>query len=263
LKERVKPILFMNKMDRIIFEKCLGAEDIYQSLSKTVESINVIISTYQDPALPDVQVSMEACNVGMGSALQGWAFTLEPFASVLAAKFGLDFETMKTCLWGNNFYSSSKKIWVKEKGTNCHRGFCKFVLEPVIKVCKAGMENDWPVLDKMLGSLELKISKDDRELVGKALTKKIMRLWLNAADALLSMICAHLPSPAEAQRYRMETLYEGPMGDECSRAIRACDPDGPVMMFVSKMVPAPDGNRFYAFGRVFSGTIAIGQSVRI
>jgi elongation factor 2 len=263
LKERVKPILFMNKMDRIIFEKCLGAEDIYQSLSKTVESINVIISTYQDPALPDVQVSMEACNVGMGSALQGWAFTLEPFASVLAAKFGLDFETMKTCLWGNNFYSSSKKIWVKEKGTNCHRGFCKFVLEPVIKVCKAGMENDWPVLDKMLGSLELKISKDDRELVGKALTKKIMRLWLNAADALLAMICAHLPSPAEAQRYRMETLYEGPMGDECSRAIRACDPDGPVMMFVSKMVPAPDGNRFYAFGRVFSGTIATGQSVRI
>jgi len=46
-------------------------------------------------------------------------------------------------------------------------------------------------------------------------------------------------------------------------AIRACDPAGPVMMYVSKMVPTSDKGRFYAFGRVFSGTIATGQKVRI
>jgi hypothetical protein len=33
---------------------------------------------------------------------------------------------------------------------------------------------------------------------------------------------------------------------------------GPLMMYVSKMVPTSDKGRFYAFGRVFSGTIATG-----
>ena len=33
--------------------------------------------------------------------------------------------------------------------------------------------------------------------------------------------------------------------------------------YVSKMVPAADKSRFYAFGRVFSGTVAKGQKVRI
>merc|ERR1711990_1230189 len=35
------------------------------------------------------------------------------------------------------------------------------------------------------------------------------------------------------------------------------------MMYISKMVPTSDKGRFYAFGRVFSGTIATGQRVRI
>jgi elongation factor 2 len=35
------------------------------------------------------------------------------------------------------------------------------------------------------------------------------------------------------------------------------------MMYVSKMVPTSDSGRFYAFGRVFSGTIRTGQKVRI
>lgn len=45
--------------------------------------------------------------------------------------------------------------------------------------------------------------------------------------------------------------------------MRNCDPNGPLMMYVSKMVPTTDKGRFYAFGRVFSGTISTGQKVRI
>ena len=51
----------------------------------------------------------------------------------------------------------------------------------------------------------------------------------------------------------MDTLYEGPSDDKYATAIRSCDPDGPLMMYVSKMIPSPDKGRFYAFGRVFSG----------
>ena len=50
---------------------------------------------------------------------------------------------------------------------------------------------------------------------------------------------------------------------ECCAAIKTCDPKGPLIMYVSKMVPTSDKGRFYAFGRVFAGTVATGQKVRI
>merc|ERR1740130_914195 len=79
----------------------------------------------------------------------------------------------------------------------------------------------------------------------------------------VSMIVTKLPSPVVAQKYRVENLYEGPMDDTAANAMRKCDPQGPLMMYVSKMVPTSDKGRFHAFGRVFSGTVATGQKVRI
>lgn len=35
------------------------------------------------------------------------------------------------------------------------------------------------------------------------------------------------------------------------------------MVYVSKMIPSPDKGRFFAFGRVFAGTIRAGMKVRI
>lgn len=45
--------------------------------------------------------------------------------------------------------------------------------------------------------------------------------------------------------------------------IKNCDPKGPLMMYISKMVPTSDKGRFYAFGRVFSGLVSTGLKVRI
>ncbi len=66
-----------------------------------------------------------------------------------------------------------------------------------------------------------------------------MSKWLPAADALLEMIVVHLPSPVKAQAYRYNQLYEGPEDDEAALAIKNCDPKGPLMLYISKMV------RFY------------------
>lgn len=44
--------------------------------------------------------------------------------------------------------------------------------------------------------------------VGKPLMKRIMQTWLPASEALLEMMIWHLPSPAIAQKYRVENLYE-------------------------------------------------------
>merc|ERR1712015_364858 len=45
--------------------------------------------------------------------------------------------------------------------------------------------------------------------------------------------------------------------------IKNCDPEAPLMMYISKMVPTSDKGRFYAFGRVFAGKVATGQKCRI
>lgn len=45
--------------------------------------------------------------------------------------------------------------------------------------------------------------------------------------------------------------------------IKECDPNAPLCMYISKMVPTTDKGRFYAFGRVFSGKVATGQKCRI
>jgi len=115
----------------------------------------------------------------------------------------------------------------------------------------------------LLAKLEITLKGDEKDLEGKALLKIVMKKFLPAADALLEMICLHLPSPVTAQKYRAETLYEGPIDDESGVGIRDCDPKGPLMLYVSKMVPTSDKGRFYAFGRVFSGTVKSGLKVRI
>jgi elongation factor 2 len=115
----------------------------------------------------------------------------------------------------------------------------------------------------LLEKLSIKLSPEDREKEGKQLLKVVMRTFLPAADALLEMLILHLPSPVTAQKYRAETLYEGPPDDEACIGIRDCDPKAPLMLYVSKMVPTSDKGRFYAFGRVFAGTVKSGLKVRI
>lgn len=87
-----------------------------------------------------------------------------------------------------------------------------------------------------------------------ALSWEGWKTW-GGLQALLEMMIWHLPSPAKAQKYRVENLYEGPLDDIYASAIRNCDPNGPLMLYVSKLIPAQDKGRFYAFGRVFAGKV--------
>lgn len=56
LGERIKPILMVNKMDRVFLELQLDPEEAYQNFARTIESVNVIIATYHDETLGDVAV---------------------------------------------------------------------------------------------------------------------------------------------------------------------------------------------------------------
>lgn len=166
-------------------------------------------------------------------------------------------------LWGENFYNPQTRKWAKKSGDGYNRAFCMFVLDPIFKVFDAIMNFKKEETAKLLTKLNIVLKGDDKEKEGKELLKIVMRTWLPAGESLLQMIAIHLPSPVTAQRYRMEMLYEGPLDDEAALAVKNCDPNGHLMMYISKMVPTSDKGRFYAFGRVFSGTVACGQKVRI
>jgi elongation factor 2 len=61
IAERIKPILFMNKMDRALLELQLQQEDLFQTFQRIVENVNVIIATYGDDNGPmgELQVSQK------------------------------------------------------------------------------------------------------------------------------------------------------------------------------------------------------------
>jgi len=263
LQERVIPVLHVNKVDRALLELQMEAEEMYQTFSRTIENANVIICTYNDDVVGDVQVAPEKGTVSFGSGLHGWAFTIEHFARIYAKKFGIDKDKMMQRLWGDNFFNAAKKSWSKSSTSGGKRGFCQFIMDPIVQLFAAIMNENAEKTEKMLTTLGVVLKGEDKELVGKPLLKRVMQMWLPAGDALLAMICTHLPSPKKAQAYRVSNLYEGPMDDEAAKAIAACDRNGPLMMYISKMVPTNDKGRFYAFGRVFSGTVATGQKVRI
>ncbi|RKF76588.1 Elongation factor 2 [Golovinomyces cichoracearum] len=266
LGERIKPVVIINKVDRALLELQVQKEDLYQSFARTIESVNVIISTYFDKALGDVQVYPDKGTVAFGSGLHGWAFTIRQFAGRYAKKFGVDKNKMMQKLWGDNYFNPHTRKWTTKASYDdkpLERAFNQFILDPIFKIFSAVMNFKTEDIDKLLEKLEIKLSSDDRAKEGKQLLKIIMRNFLPAADALMEMMILHLPSPVTAQKYRAETLYEGPSDDEACIAIRDCDPKGPLMLYVSKMVPTSDKGRFYAFGRVFSGTVRSGLKVRI
>jgi len=77
LRERVQPILFINKVDRLIKEIKLTPEEIQRKFAKIITRVNGLIEKYA-PAehKKDWQVKVENGSVAFGSALHKWGLNL-------------------------------------------------------------------------------------------------------------------------------------------------------------------------------------------
>lgn len=225
LGEKIKPVLFVNKIDRGILELQVDGETMYQNFQRVVENANVIISTYEcDDMGESQQVDPTNGTVAFGSALFGWAFTLTHFARIYADKFKVPLPKLMQKFWGENYFNPAKKGFATDDNEGkLPRAFCQFIMTPIINVIRAAMNGELEKVWGMLDKIGVSLTTEQKERRGKDLMKIICQKWINAAEALIEMIIMKLPSPKKAQQYRAAYLYEGPIDDPCGQSIKNCD----------------------------------------
>ena len=87
LEERVRPVLYINKIDRLVKELRLTPEKMQEWLAKIIADFNRLIDIYAEPEFKDKwKVSIQNDTVAFGSAKDRWGFTAS-----IAAKKGINF----------------------------------------------------------------------------------------------------------------------------------------------------------------------------
>ena len=189
MKENVKPVLFINKVDRMINELKVDAREMQVRLAKIIDKINKLIRGMNKDKYEEWKLDAAKGNVAFGSALYNWAISVP---------------TMK----------------------NTGIGF-----KEVFEYCKAG---------------------NMKELAQKC----------PAYEAVLDMVTEHLPSPLEAQKYRVPVIWHGDVTSAIGQSMINCDKGGEVTFMVTSITVDPHAGEV-ATGRLFSGSIEKGKELLV
>ncbi len=188
LRERVKPVLFINKVDRLIRELKLTPEKMQERFIKIINDVNKLILKYSEEEFGKKWlVNVENGSVAFGSAYRKWAISI-PFMK----KTGITFKD-------------------------------------IIEYCSQ--------------------EKDDI-LAKKSPLHKI----------ILDMVVRHLPNPVEAQKYRIDKIWQGDRESKIYKDMVECNSEGELAAVVTKVIPDPHAGTI-ATARIFSGSIRKGQNV--
>ena len=134
MSELVRPVLFVNKVDRLIKEKRLDAKRVAEEVNKTVREFNAMLGKYlDDETLEKWEVSFSKSSLCIGSALDKW---------------GLDVSVLKSAADGSdatgNLASTFMEIleeivetYSKEKQSGLAEKYpvAKVLLDSVVKTC--------------------------------------------------------------------------------------------------------------------------------
>jgi len=262
--QRVKMVLCLNKMDRLILELKLPPQDAFFKCRQVIEEVNAVLSAASGGEHP--RLSPEDGSVIFASATMDWCFTLQSFASVYAEYHpGLDAAAFSRRLWGDvYFHPSSRAFRRKPPEGGGPRSFVQFVLEPLFKLVTQSISVDEPELKATLVELGVPMKKEEFKLDPKPLLKLVLsRFFGNSYAALVDAVVKHLPSPVSGAKDKVESTYSGSLSEEFVQGMLDCDAKGTLMVNVTKMYHKPDCETFDAFGRVLSGTLKVGQKVKV
>ncbi|MEM1578750.1 MAG: elongation factor EF-2 [Archaeoglobaceae archaeon] len=76
LKEGVKPVLFVNKVDRLIKELQLTPQQMQERLVKVINDVNKLLKSVSPDRVNEWRIEVQKGNVAFGSALQKWAVSI-------------------------------------------------------------------------------------------------------------------------------------------------------------------------------------------
>ncbi|XP_047218843.1 elongation factor-like GTPase 1 isoform X3 [Girardinichthys multiradiatus] len=242
--ENIKPVLVINKIDRLIVELKLTSLEAYTHLQKILEQINAVTGTLfaskvleeraekvkeevdRDKDLGGGQVydwstgleeaddshlyfSPEQGNVVFASAIDGWGFSIQDFAYIYSQRMGIRIELLLKTLWGDFYINTkTKRIMKGAQAKEKKPLFVQLVLDNIWSLYDAVViRRDRLKVEKVVTSLGIKVmTRDLRHSDPKILLYGICSQWLPVSSAVLSMVCEKLPSPLEVSAERVEKL---------------------------------------------------------
>ncbi|TIB85502.1 translation elongation factor 2 [Wallemia mellicola] len=273
--DRLRPILVINKMDRLITELKLAPSEAYHHLVQLIEAVNAVIGSFfasdkladdyrwrelseqQRGAFverddQDLYFSPEKGNVLFASAADGWAFRVSKFAQIYAGKLGCKEDVLRKCLWGDFYFDPKTKRLIGKKAVGnrpLKPLFVQFVLDNIWAAYDAiHMNHDMEKVNKIINALNIRVHP--RELKTrdtKTLLFAIFTAWLPLASATFSAVVDVIPQPSQAQSLRLpKMLYplehhpSSIAKNDVERAIYGSISDNaPVVSYVSKMFAVP------------------------
>ena len=188
LRERVKPVLFINKVDRLIKELKLTPEKMQDRFVKIITNVNSFIKQVAPEGYKEKwQVNVQDGSVSFGSGYHKWAMSI-PYMK----KTNLTFKDVIEAYEKDNYKELSKKA-------------------PLHKI-------------------------------------------------VLNQVIRHLPSPLEAQKYRIPHIWHGDFESQEGKDLINCNEKGNVAFVCTKIVVDKHAGEVAA-GRLFSGTIKQGMEL--
>jgi len=174
-------------------------------------------------------------NVIFASAIDCWAFTVPQFAKVVAGKTGMKRAALERVLWGEFYFNpKTKSVTRKPQGRIIKPMFVQLILDNIWQVYAEVLENqNAAMVQKIIQSLSLKIpardlNSSDWRVKLQAIFSRwlpistvLIHVWLSPLDcysmiltccvaqAVLSVVVDHLPSPKQAQSARLPKFWPG------------------------------------------------------
>ncbi|KGK37209.1 hypothetical protein JL09_g3635 [Pichia kudriavzevii] len=263
--DNLKPILVLNKIDRLILELQLSAEDAYDHLQRLIDQTNTIMASfYQGDVIgthynwdgtadtwiehndDDIYFDPNLQNVIFTSAYDGWGFNLNQFASILSKKTQIDQSEFTGKLWGNfTIDMKNKKMVEIPKKSKAKPLFISFILDSIWKIYNSVSDRDIDSITKITNSLSIKISaKELNSKDSKQLIQSIMSQFLPISSSVLSAIIDKLPSPSVSQETKMNSFLKSIpnsqlIDDNLKDGLFHCDKNGISCGYISKMLSIP------------------------
>ncbi|MBP7708075.1 elongation factor EF-2 [Candidatus Pacearchaeota archaeon] len=194
LRERVRPVLFINKVDRLIKELKVTPQQMQEKFKKIIDEFNMLIANIAEPEFKQKwQVNVADGSVAFGSARDNWALTV-PFMKKKGITFGDIYK-----IYDDALPEQERKDWAQKNAS--------------------------------------------------------------LFEVMLDVVVTHLPSPLEAQRYRIPRVWKGDLESEFGKQLLAADPKGEPAFVITRIVIEPRSGKEISAGRLFSGTLKVGQDV--